>query len=336
MKKTLLLGILLLMALGVYFLVSYNDGDDKIDAIMMERNFAVEEELIEKVTITSKDGKLNTITREGELWFVNGKRMNNNQVFLLLEALTAVKMESIPPKKATENILKTIGRIGIYVRVFGKNDDLIKSYYVGGVPQGERGTYYLMEGYKQPYLMNIPGMEGSTRGRFIKKDTDWLDRAMFRYPDKDVTYVSLEYPRSKNSSFQLTKRNGDFIAEPLFSFTPVIAKEQNMRLTEDYMEGYYKGYFTEAYENDHYLRDSIVQYMNPYLKMRVVNEGQDTMKLDLYSYNEVYEYEGESIGPEVSDFVERYYVNVNEGEKFMLTQQVLTKKFLYAYDYFFK
>ena len=77
--------------------------------------------------------------------------------------------------------------------------------------------------------------------------------------------------------------------------------------------------------------------MNPYLKMRIVNEASDTTKLDLYNYNEVNEYEGEAVGPDnVSRFVERYYVNVNDGERFMLTQHVLAKKYLWAYDYFFK
>ncbi len=337
MKKTLLLLSLLLLALGIYFYLENNDVDDKIEAIQKERNFSIPHEEIAKVTITSKDGKLNTITRDGDIWFINGKRMFDNQVFLLKEALSNVKMESIPPKKATENIMKTIGRIGILVRVYGERDDVLRSYYVGGVPQGERGTYYLMEGYSQPYLMNIPGMEGSTRGRFLKKDTDWLDRAMFRYPNKDISYISLEYPRSKNSSFQLVKEEGEFKAKPIFNFTPVINKEQNQRLTEDYLEGYYKGFFTEAYQNDHYQRDSIVNNMIPFLKMRIVNQKSDTTKLDLYNFNEVKELEGEAYGPDnVSRFVERYYVNVNDGENFMLTQHVLAKKYLWAYDYFFK
>ncbi len=336
MKKTLLLLILLLVALGVYFYLDSNGSDDKIAAIQKERNFAIDKDLIHKVTITEKNGKVNTIRRDGELWNVNGNRMNRNQVFLLTEALSRVKMESIPPVKANKNIMKTMGRIGILVRVYGKNDDILRSYYVGGVPPGERGTYYLMEGYSQPYLMGIPGMEGSTRGRFIKKDTDWLDRAMFRYPEKDINYVSIEYPRSKNSSFELVKEGSSFKVNPLFTYTPIINKDQNKRLTEDYMEGFYSGFYTEAYQNEHYLKDSIVTHMNPYVRMKVVNEENDTMSLDLYSYNEVYEFDGEALGPKVDKMVERYYVNVNKGEKFMLTQHTLAKKYLWAYDYFYK
>ena len=338
MKKTLLLLGLLVLAIGVYYYLDSADGEDeKIAAIQSERNFSIDVEEISKITITEKSGKVNTLTREGEIWKVNGKRMSRNQAFLIEEAMERVKMESIPPKKANENIMKTIGRIGILVRAYGKNDEVLRSYYVGGVPQGERGTYYLMEGYSQPYLVNIPGMEGSTRGRFIKKDTDWLDRAMFRFPDKNIEYVSIEYPRSKNSSFKLIKKGGEFIAEPLFSFTPVITTPQNQRVTEDYMEGYYAGFFTEAYQNEHYLKDSITTYMNPYMKMRIVDDQSDTTSLDLYSYNEVNDFQGEATGPsDVSKFVERYYVDVNDGEKFMLTQHVLAKKFLWGYDYFFK
>ncbi len=328
---------MLVLALGIYFAVSRERVDDKVEAIMKERNFAIEEDEIVKVTITSKDGKLNTITRDEDLWLVNGKRMNNNQVFLLTEALTRIKMESIPPQKANENIIKTIGRIGILVRVYGKNDEILRSYYVGGVPQSERGTYYLMEGYTQPYLMQIPGMEGSTRGRFVKRDTDWLDRAMFRYPKKDIKYISLKYPKSKNSSFQLEKKGGSFEVKPLFNFTPKIDKEINQRSTEDYMEGYYKGFFTEAFVNDFFLKDSVITHMTPFLEMRIVNEQSDTTSLDLYNYNEIFNTDGDALGPgDISRLVERYYVNVNKGESFMLTQHVLAKKYLWAYDYFFK
>ena len=335
MKQTIILLSILLILGGVYYYIN-NQKDEKIEAIMSERDFTLDESEIEKVVITEKDGNVNTLTHEGDIWFVNGNRISRNQKHLLLEALTKVRMESIPPKGAYKQIMTTIGKIGILVRVYGKNDELLKSYYVGGVPQGERGTYYLMEGSKQPYLMSIPGMEGSTRGRFIKKSEEWLDRAMFRYPNKDIQKITVDYPRAKSRSYSVEKIDGQFQVEPLSVFTEKIDKPQNDRLVEDYLENFYVGFFTEAYSNDFYLKDSVITHMKPFCILKVEDTKGEVKELDLYPLNEVYDLPGEALGPEVDNLVERYFVNVNKGENFMLTQHILAKKFLWGYDYFFR
>lgn len=335
MKRTLILGIILLSLVGTYFLLN-NSDDKKIEAIKADRNFAVPGEEIEKVIIIEKSGKISTLTHENEIWFNNGNRITLNQKNLLFEALSRIRLESIPPKGAYNQIMKTIGKIGILVRVYGKDDKLIRSYYVGGVPQGERGTYYLMENSNQPYLMSLPGMEGSTRGRFIKKDDEWLDRAMFRYPDKDIAKISVEYPRSQNDSYTILKLENGYEVKPFYNFTPVIKKEMNQRVIEDYLDSYYVGFYTEAYVNELKQKDSIIQNMKPFCNIIIENEVGEKNELNLYSFNEVFGYEGEATGPEVDKFIERYYVNVNKGENFMLTQQIIAKKFLWGYKYFFK
>ena len=77
--------------------------------------------------------------------------------------------------------------------------------------------------------------------------------------------------------------------------------------------------------------------MVPYSKMKIENTAGEINTLDLYVYNEVYDMPGESTGPDdIDDFIERYYVNVNDGENFMMTQHILAKKFLWSYPFFFK
>lgn len=329
-----MLALLVILAGGYYFYTTQED--EKIEAIKAERDFAVDKELIKKVVFTTKDGKTQTVTEKGGIWYIDGKRMSKNQSFLFVEALSSIRMESIPPKGAYNQIMKTIGRIGILVRVYGESDELLKSYYVGGVPPDERGTYYLMDGAKQPYLLNIPGMEGSTRGRFIKKPDDWLDRAMFRYPNKDIQEVTVEYPRSKNDSYKLQKKGNSYDVTPFYKFTPKKKASVNERLVEDYLENFHIGFFTEAYVNDHPLRDSIVTHMEPFSKIRITNETGNVKSLDLYPLNEVFNMQGQATGPNVDKYIERYYVNVDGGERFMLTQQILAKKFLWGYDFFFR
>jgi len=337
LKRTLIL-LSILLALGViYFFAQDSNTDATIDSLKSERAFSVTDEEIGKVVITEKNGHVNTLTRDDQdIWYVNGKRMSRNQKFLMKETLTDIRINSIPPKGAYKQIMKTMGDIGILVRVFGKDDQMIRSYYVGGVPQGERGTYYLMEGYNQPYLMELPGMEGSTRGRFIKKPDEWLDRAMFRFPNKDITKISVEYPKSKNDSYIVQKVGKEYEVKPFFSYTPTINKKVNQKTIENYLSNFHIGFFTEAYVNDHPKRDSIIQHVMPFCNLTVENEQGLKSQLNLYPVNEILGEKGEAIGPNVSQLIERYFVNVDEGERFMLTQQRLAKKFLWGYDWFFK
>lgn len=338
MKRTLiLLGILLLLGGASYYLMQSDKNDDIISEVMEERAFAVDNDELHKVVITEKTGEVNTLTiDEDDIWYVNGKRMSRNQKHLVREALTSVRINSIPPKGAYKQIMKTIGDIGILVRLFNKEDKMIRSYYVGGVPQGERGTYYLMEGYSQPYLMELPGMEGSTRGRFVKKPDEWLDRAMFRYPNKDITKISVDFPKSKKDSYIVERNGSSYDVKPYHTFTPKISKKVNKNTLDKYLDNFHIGFFTEAYVNDHPKRDSIVENITPYCNLTVENKTGETKILNLYPVNEILGEKGKAVGPNVDVLIERYFVNVNNGENFMLTQQRLAKKFIWGYDWFYK
>lgn len=335
MKRTLILLLLLLIGLGAYFYLN-SSKDDRMEQLRAERNFAVDKELIHKVVLTQKDGKVNTIVRNGAHWTINGQRMFKNQEHLLLEALSRIRMERIPLQGAYKAVMTRMAKRGILVRIYGKDGEQLRSYYVGGAPHDEKGTYYLMEGSSQPYLMSLPGMVGSVRGRFIKPDTDWLDRAIFRYPNKDIKTIEMDYPRSKNNAFILKKNGNDLAIEPMYPFTNKNTGELNTNLVEDYLSGYYKGFFTEAYENNFPQRDSIVQHMVPFIKMRVTNTKDEVRKMDIYPYHEVHGLGGKIDGTKVDRNVERYYVNVDDGKNFMLTQHLITKKFIKGYDFFFK
>ncbi len=337
MKRTLILLAILLLLGAVYYYLQGNNKEDVVTEILEERAFAVDENELHKIVITEKTGRVNTLTiDEDDIWYVNGKRMSRNQKFLVKEALTKIRINSIPPKGAYKQIMKTIGDIGILVRLFDKEDAMIRSYYVGGVPQGERGTYYLMEGYNQPYLMELPGMEGSTRGRFVKEPDDWLDRAMFRYPEKDIAKITVDFPKSKNESYVVEKNGSSYDVKPLYSYTPVINKKVNKNTLDKYLDNFHIGFFTEAYINQHTKRDSIVQNITPFCNLTVENNAGEKNVLNLYPVNEILGVKGEAVGPNVDAIIERYFVNVNDGEKFMLTQHRLAKKFIWGYDWFFK
>ncbi len=64
---------------------------------------------------------------------------------------------------------------GIHVEIFDHQGNELLNYYVGGVTQDERGTFFLKEGSTQPYCLNQPGFDGGLRARYALAPVDWRD-----------------------------------------------------------------------------------------------------------------------------------------------------------------
>jgi len=183
MKNTLILLVLFLaLAGGAFYYLNGNDSKNTVSE--SDRNFAVKDiETVHKIFLADRSGKTITLVKKAKKeWEVNGKfRASQNVVENLLTTIKRLRMQSIPPQAARKNIISDIAVHGIKVELYNKADNKLKSYYVGGMTNEEKGTYMIMDGANLPYIMEIPGFEGGLRVRFWKPDEDyWKDLAVFR------------------------------------------------------------------------------------------------------------------------------------------------------------
>ncbi len=295
-----------------------------------DRLFKVEEKDIQKIFIAKRTGETTTIERDGNSWKVNGQwKANKNIVENLLEAVTTLELQSVPPPVATDNLVKELASRGIKVEVYGNRDKLLKAYYIGGVTADARGTYAIMDGSEQPMILQIPNMTGQIRTRFDLIGDDWRDRHVFSYKPEEIEAVSVEYPQQRNKSFKLKRAGQSWELKPFYDNVPPISRPVSNGRIEGFLVGF-GGLMSESFENQYAKKDSIRQ-MIPFAVVSVTDvKGQERKSAFYPTYRK-----DKDTGERRSDVVERYFADVSNGD-WMLTQHRVFEKIFWPYDAFFE
>lgn len=318
----------------IVYLFMYKDNNS-LEELDSTRNFRIENlDDINKIFIAQKGVEPITLELRKGTWYINEKykasvsAMNGVKDFFLNN-----RIKFIPSKAATENIVNEIAKIGIKVDAFDKNNQLLKSFYIGGNTPDERGTYFLMHHAEQPYVLELPGMVAVLRERFLRSFDEWRSNEVFAYKPEDIKEVSVAYPKEKNYSFKITKE-AEWEVKPYYPSAINYFENPNQDLVESYIADYNQ-LFAEGYENNRPEKDSVLQLV-PFAEISIKDKSDRTRKLDLYTYNDVYipHYSSNPIGVATVNQVERFFVGDNLGD-FYVVQIQLVKKLLRTYDYFY-
>ncbi len=294
-----------------------------------DRDFRIEHtDAIGKIFMVRKtDGAIVTLQRKGQAWYVNDEyKANPNVVDNLLEAISGLRVKYIPPRAALDHIVKDLATRSIKVQIFDRKGQLMKSYYVGGAPPDERGTYMIMEGAEQPYVMELPTVSGSVRGRYnIFRIDRWRDKTVLSIDPARITYVSIDYPKLRNKSFELKRIGQQWTVEPLSVTTARKSTPPDPGEIQVFLSGFRQVY-GQSYQNDWPGRDSVRQIL-PFARITVRTAGEEKV-VTLWPLEQY-----------VSDrdlpVVDKYFADVQPPGDFMIVQHRLIKKILWAYDFFF-
>jgi hypothetical protein len=335
MNKTtwLLLGFFSIAVGLLWFTQRSHTTPSATTLIDADRKFKVEDaETIHKIFIAKRSGETVTLERESDYWTYNGEyRASPSAMANVMRALTEVQMKFKPPNAAVPNMVSNLASQGIKVELYDKAGEQLKSYYIGGATPDERGTYMIMEGSEQPYVVHIPTWGGNLRFRFTLTGDEWRDKTVFRTPLKDVKRVSVEYPKQQNNSFVLTKQGGEYQLAPFYDFSNLPIKTINRSMAEGYLAGY-EQIGAEAFKNKYSKQDSILQTI-PFATINVtLNDGS----VQQVSFYPIYEDEANidpTTGLKIADsYVRRYFAKVNQD--FLLVQHRVFKDLFWAYDFF--
>lgn len=329
-KSTRILLLVLLLLAGATALLFYFGRSSSSTIKSWDREFAVKDAAsIHKIFLADRKGNQTTLERSDEGWIYNGKYpASQTMINTLLEAITRVELQFIPPASAIEPMVKDLATLGIKTEIYGKDGKLLKAYYVGGATPDETGTFMIMEGAEQPYVTQIPHMTGSIRIRYALTGDQWRDKGVFRLDPGRIEYVSIEYPKLKNRSFILEKKGRDYAVRPFYETTPPIALPYKKGSAENYLTGFER-IIAEAFENTNPLRDTIVQRL-PFaiITVRTDEGAEKVVRLHpAISSNRHLE-----SGPPQ---YERYLVEVFPQNDFMLLQDRIVSRILWGYDFFF-
>ena len=108
-----------------------------------------------------------------------------------------------------ETIKKDLEMDGIEVKLFVGND-LVKHYTIGTEFGDGSDTPFVMKGTNQPFMMQLPGLNGSVRRRFIFDIDDWKSKTIFKEDPAMIKKITVAYPNDVNSGFSLIHQTDDF------------------------------------------------------------------------------------------------------------------------------
>ena len=337
MKSTRILIILfaVLGSLTAWYLLTRNDADGTT-TLGWDRKIAVEDiDEVHKIFLGRRDGTTTTLTRTDDGWTVNDRyRANDNVMKNLLDAIEDVELQSQPAQAALEPIVKDLATRGIYVQLFDKNGEQIKAYTVGGTTTDERGTYFILDGSDQPYVMQLPFLDGGLRSRYALAGDQWRDKRIFRENPDDIVAVRVDYPKQRNKSFELKRDGGNFTVEPLYPTTAQQSGAPDPAQARAYLT-VFGSVFAEAFENNNPKAPEQTKAV-PFAQLQLTRRDGSTRTVDFHPFLSTDNY-----GNIKGATFDRYFVRVSEDtgsetlNDYMLAQHRVVTPVFYGYDSFF-
>lgn len=336
MNRNILLLLTFLLLSGISAALYLNRGTAKNDLMVggmsvADRAFAVENrDDIYKVLLDRPRYPEMVFTREGERWKINGNLyLHDDMIGNLLTVLTKIKMEYIPGKAHTQNIYKDLEENGITIKIWDKDDQLLKSYQVGTEVANGNGVPYLMEGEKQPYIMYIPGFEGSVRTRLTYNLNELRSKDLFRENPDKLSSIEVIYPRDTKSSYVVNRSNsGQYsIRRPGEASTD--AKTNQKTATHYYSR--FKKKVAEYNDAENRHKEEITA-QPVFAHIKTVDETGEEKTYKLYSYADLTT-DIITVSPKEIHPDNKFFVVTNTGE-FLLVQYRVIKDILQTYNYF--
>jgi hypothetical protein len=108
-----------------------------------------------------------------------------------------------------DNMMSVMASSAKEVKIYGKNNELIKTYFVGPNTQDHMGTIMLLETpedgrSEEPYITHIEGFTGFLNPRFFIDEMEWRSTDVFYYPNNDIAEIEVLHMTDPGSSFKLT------------------------------------------------------------------------------------------------------------------------------------
>lgn len=290
-KNIILLVLFLLLAGTVFFLYpklsrKSSTGDNPFMQFSIEDTAAVS-----KITIQDRNGNVALLERKSGStdWTINKKYNARKDVIkLLLECFHDIRVRGNVPTKMRDNMMSVMATSAKEVKIYGKNNELIKTYFVGPNTQDHMGTIMLLETpedgrSEEPYITHIEGFTGFLNPRFFIEEMEWRSTEVFSYPNNDIAEVEVLHMTDPGSSFKLSylgnnklkfERYLNGVLTPFAQLDTAHAFDFFKRMHKVHLESYNTMLKPEA-------QDSIKNIV-PTFVMRVKNNAGNITSLSLY------------------------------------------------------
>ncbi|HKK87929.1 MAG TPA: DUF4340 domain-containing protein [Saprospiraceae bacterium] len=218
MNRNLVLLILLLVLAGSgWWLFQNQSGSASV--VYTDRNFAVEDlNKVHRIVLADKKGHRTELERSGNSWLVNSEYpVNKRRMEVLERTLTDLQIRYIPSEAEGKTAMKQLASYTNQIKMFDSNGEEIRSYLIGGTNANGMGTYMIMEGASQPFVMDIPYFQGAIDLRSDPDPEYWITEQLFPNINmKDIKKLVVKYGQEEANSVVVTQAGRKWQLQPLF------------------------------------------------------------------------------------------------------------------------
>ncbi|MFO7863919.1 MAG: DUF4340 domain-containing protein [Salinivirgaceae bacterium] len=159
---------------------------------------------VDRVFMVNKENRIADLTRgENNRWMINGEyEANQYNVNLLLKTLHRMRVKNPVARSAEENITKRLATKSVKIEVYD-GDEILKTYFIGGVTQDQAGTYAMLKGSKRPYVVEIPGFRGYISSRFHASELTWRSTRIFTFSEEQLNTINVQVGGKTDQSFKV-------------------------------------------------------------------------------------------------------------------------------------
>lgn len=337
MNRTLLLLLaVLLLGCAAWFALSTKDDGSSVSNRGTDRQFSLFEfGQVDRIFIADRQDHKVSLTRGGVTgWLADGEPANENILKNLISALRSVDIKTLPTQKAIPNMVKDLATNGILVQLFNKEGTKLRGFYIGGGTHDELGTYAIMEGSENPYVVHQPHFSGNIRARFNHWGDEWRDRVYFRVNPDKVEQFSIEYPIQKDKSFRLERDGANYKVMPFYG-----TSQPTLTVSRGIVEGAmsrYEKYYVNRYENGDTESIKEAKTLLPFAIITVKQEGQEAKTMEVYPRykNQTFSNDAKSGEEIINGGLNAFTAFINGGQDWVLLNVETTQPLLVAYDYF--
>ncbi len=188
--------ILIILILIIFIIIGSKNYNQTSSLRMDARNFSVSDtNLITKITLKNRSLEYIELSRTGDNWMLNDSLIANQSLInIVLKTIKEMRIKSPIARAALPNVIKRMAIQNTELNIFKKNKK-IKTIYIGGETPDQLGTFMMIHGAKEPYIMHIPGFNGYLSSRFSCNENIWKSKRIFK---QQITHAEYTFKNIAN------------------------------------------------------------------------------------------------------------------------------------------
>ena len=303
---------------------------------------------VTRIFMSDKNNNTLSLTRqETNKWIVNDKfAASRFNVGMLLQTMLEIQVSSPVSIASRNNVIRQMAamsvkveiyqrvyRIEIFGRRFFPHEKLTKVYYVGGATQSNRGSYFLMEGSEEPYVVFLPGLRGFVTPRYMPIEKYWRDYTVIKKTLPEIRSVQVEIPSVPSESFIIRNSKSTFVFSSL-NGEPVQGRVDTLAVM-NFLNGFRNLNFEVLLNDLDPLRKDSILALPPFADITVTDTSGVTTLIRTYR---------RPAEPGATDLngkplpydMDRFYALINGGQDLVLAQFYVFDRVLRPKSFFLK